>query len=123
MIEVAVTEEGKGRRVVGGTDLVIKEILGKKEVGFLVTTEVSKKAEVEVKYKQTINLAQGDKFSYLSYWQKQSGYGRTGVKMTVNVPAGWVVSGVEPAAEVWNNQIIFEGELEKDLRMGVEISQ
>lgn len=123
LMEIAVTEEGKGRRVVGGTDLVIKEVLGKKEVGFLVTTEVSKKAEVEVKYKQTINLAQGDKFSYLSYWQKQSGYGRTDVKMTVNVPVGWVVNGVEPAAEVWNNQIIFEGELEKDLRMGVEISQ
>ena len=123
LTEVAVVEEGKGRRVIGGTDLVIKEVLGKKEVGFLVTTEVSKKAEVEVKYKQTINLAQGDKFSYLSYWQKQSGYGRTDVKMTVNVPVGWVVNGVEPAAEVWNNQIIFEGELEKDLRMGVEISQ
>lgn len=123
LIEVAVTEEGKGRRVVGGTDLVIKEVFGKKEVGFLVTTEVSKKAEVEVKYKQVMSLAQGDKFSYLSYWQKQSGYGRTGVKMTVNVPESWVVGGVEPAAEVWGNQVIFEGELEKDLRMGVEISQ
>ena len=123
LTEVAVTEEGKGRRVVGDTDLVIKEVLGKKEVGFLVTTEVSKKAEVEVKYKQAVNLAQGDKFSYLSYWQKQSGYGRTGVKMTVNVPEDWVVGGVEPAAEVWGNQVIFEGELEKDLRMGVEISQ
>jgi hypothetical protein len=123
VIEVAVTEEGKGRRVVGGTDLVIKEVLGKKEVGFLVMTEVSKKAEVEVKYKQTINLAQGDKFSYLSYWQKQSGYGRTGVKMTVNVPESWMVGGVEPAAELLGNQVIFEGELEKDLRVGVEISQ
>jgi len=41
----------------------------------------------------------------------------------VNVPESWMVGGVEPAAELLGNQVIFEGELEKDLRMGVEISQ
>lgn len=123
LTEVAVTEEGKGRRVVGGADLVIKEVLGKREVGMLVVTEVGKKAEVEVKYRQKVNLLEGDKFSYLSYWQKQSGFGKTPIKMTVNLPTGWTLNGVEPAAEVLGNQIMFEGELNKDMRMGVEITK
>ena len=118
-----VKEEGKNERVLGGEDLKLETSFGKREVGFLVTVEVGKKAEVELKYRQKINLSEINNFSYLSYIQRQSGFGETPMKIEVNLPTGWVVVGVEPQANVDGQKIIFDGSLEKDVSFGVEMSR
>ncbi len=121
--QVLVKEEGKNERVLGGEDLKLETSFGKREVGFLVTVEAGKKAEVELKYRQKINLSEINNFSYLSYIQRQSGFGETPMKIEVNLPTGWVVVGVEPQANVDGQKIIFDGSLEKDVSFGVEMSR
>jgi len=121
--QVMVKEEGKNGRILGGEDLNLKTAFGKKEVGFLVTVEVGKKAEIELKYRQKINLSEANNFSYLSYVQRQSGFGETPMKTEVNLPTGWVVMAAEPQANVEGQKIIFDGSLEKDVRFGVEMSR
>jgi len=78
---------------------------------------------MEFKYNQAIDLSKIDKFSYLSFVQKQSGYGDTGIVTLVSMPEGWQAVGVQPAASVVGGKLLFNQKLERDIRMGVEISK
>jgi hypothetical protein len=98
-------------------------VKGKKEVGFLVVVPAGKKRVVELRYIDQIDLTNKDKFSYLHYIQRQPGYGDTGMVTLVTVPNGWQVNQVEPAANLVGDKLLFNQKLDRDIRMGVEISK
>ena len=128
-IETVVTEvnwsqEGSGNKnVISGDNLKISNVNGKKEIGFLVTVSVGKKVVVEVKYMESVVLKNLQKFSYLSYVQKQSGFGDTGMATLISVPQDWQILGANPAANVVGGKLLFNLKLEKDIKMGVEIGR
>ncbi|MFA4827280.1 MAG: DUF4012 domain-containing protein [Candidatus Shapirobacteria bacterium] len=121
LVEVSSTEEGGGKKVYSGEELKVRTVGGKKEVGFLVMVPVQKKVTVELKYLSQITL--GDKFSYLLYVQRQSGYGDTGLVTLVSFSEGWQPTQVQPAASMVGGKVLFNQKLEKDIRMGVEIGK
>jgi len=121
LVEVSSTEEGQGKKVYSGEELKVTTVGGKKEVGFLVMVPVQKKVTVELKYLSQIKL--GDKFSYLLYVQRQSGYGDTGMVTLVSFPEEWQPTQVQPAANMVGGKVLFNQKLEKDIRMGVEIGK
>lgn len=104
-------------------ELKIKQVGGKKEIGFLVTVPVLKRRTVEVRYTDGINLENKEKFSYLHYIQRQSGFGDTGIVNLISFPEGWQPNQVQPAATVVGGKLLFNQKLEKDIKMGVEISK
>jgi hypothetical protein len=84
---------------------------------------VGKKIKVEVKYTESMALKNLQKFSYLSYVQKQSGFGDTGMVTLISVPQDWQILGVNPAANVVGGKLLFNQKLDGDIKMGVEISR
>lgn len=122
--EVNWSESGSGRKnVVSGENLKIKQVGNKKEVGFLVMVPIGKKIEVEMKYSQGIDLTTVTSFSYLNYVQKQSGFGETNIVSLVSIPQGWQINAVEPVASVVGGKLLFNQKLERDIKMGVEITK
>lgn len=122
--EVSWSENGSGeKKIISGENLVVKTLGNKKEVGFLVMVPVGKKINLEFKYNQAIDLSKNEKFSYLSFIQKQSGFGDTGMVTLVSIPEGWQPVGVQPAASVVGGKLLFNQKLERDIRMGVEIGK
>lgn len=122
LAEVSVTNSQSGvKTIYTGDNLDIKDIYGKKEVGFLVTAPVAGKVVVEMRYTDQIDIISMDKFSYLNYIQRQPGSGDTGVVALVSMPDGWQANQVEPMASLVNGKLLFNKKLEKDMRMGVEI--
>jgi len=111
------------KTVVTGTDLKTSQVYGKKEIGFLVVVPVGQKRTVEIRYVNKIDLGLSDKFSYLGYVQKQSGYGETGFVSLVSFPPGWQPIQVQPAANIVNNKLLFNTKLEADIKMGVELGR
>lgn len=116
-------ENDGGKNMVSGDDLKISSVDGKKEIGFLVTVPVGKKIKVEIKYSLAMDLNSLQKFSYLNYMQKQSGFGDTGVVTLISVPKDWQILGVNPAANVVGGKLLFNQKLDKDIKMGVEIGR
>ncbi len=104
-------------------EIRIKEVNGKKEVGFLVTVPILGKKTVEIKYSSSNNLVNKDKFSYVGYIQKQSGFGDTGMVTLVSFPEDWQPLQVEPQASVVGGKLLFNQKLNKDLIMGVEFGK
>lgn len=124
VLEVSWSENGSGeKKVIGGEDLKVSRVGNKKEIGFLVIVPVGKKIGVEVKYMENINLTALQSFSYLNYIQKQSGFGDTGIITLISIPENWLISAVEPAASVVGGKLLFNQKLDKDIKMGVEISR
>lgn len=122
--EVSWSEVDSGeKKIVSGDDLEISNVDGKEEIGFLVTVPVGKKIKVEVKYTESMALKNLQKFSYLSYVQKQSGFGDTGMVTLISVPQDWQILGVNPAANVVGGKLLFNQKLDGDIKMGVEISR
>jgi len=111
------------RKVYSLEELKISQVGDKKEVGLLMTVPVGEKRIVEVRYSTAIDLTGTDKFSYLSYVQKQSGFGDTGLVTLVSIPAGWQPLQVEPVASMVGGKILFNQKLERDIKMGVELSK
>jgi len=111
------------RKVLTGEDLLASSVGDKKELAFLVTVPVTRKRTVEIRYSSQIDLNTASTFSYLSYMQKQSGYGETAMVSLVSYPPEWQAVQVEPAATVVNSKLLFDEKLDKDLRMGVVISK
>lgn len=122
-VEEVTIGAGGSKKVVAGEELVIKEVGGRKEVGFLVVVESGKKMVVELKFSQEIDLSGVNKFSYLSMAQRQSGFGEPEMVTLINLPQNWQIVAVEPAADVVGGKLLFKNKFDRDLRFGVEISK
>lgn len=125
LAEVSVEDGNKGgnKRVYGSNELKIKTVGNKKEIGFLVVVPVGQRRTVEVRYSSGMDMGTTGKFSYLNYIQKQSGFGDTGLVVLVAMPSGWQPLQVQPAASVVDGKLLFNMKLNKDIKMGVEISK
>lgn len=123
IVEVSVTDPAGVKTVLSGDQLKVANVSGKKELGMLVTVPIRSKRMVEIKYNNQIDLTKGTKFSYLNYIQKQSGYGDTGMVTLMSIPDDWQVEQVEPMTTVVNGKLLFNQKLNKDIKMGVEISK
>jgi hypothetical protein len=123
--EVSVTDvEANGiKTIYSGDNLSIETNKGKKELGFLVVVPAGKKRMVEVRYVDQVDLTTKEKFSYLNYIQRQPGYGDTGLVSLVTLPEGWQVNQVEPVASMMSGKLLFNQKLDRDIKMGVEISK
>ncbi len=111
------------KKVYTSDELRIKEVDGKKEIGFLVTVPVLSKKTVEIRYSSTNSLADKNKFSYLNYVQKQSGFGDTGLVTLVSFPSDWQPLQVEPQASMVGGKLLFNQKLSGDVKMGVELGK
>jgi hypothetical protein len=123
LAEISVSQENGTKKFYSGSELKIKEVGGKKEIGFLVTVPVLSKRVVELRYSSSIDLAQGEKFSYLNYIQKQSGIGDVVWVSLVSIPKNWQVLQVEPVATVVGGNLLFNQKVDRDVKMGVEIGK
>lgn len=115
-------DEGS-KKIYFGDELKVRQVGGKKEVGFLMTVPAGEKRIVEIRYSTEINMAGSDKFSYLHYVQKQSGFGDTGLVTLISIPEGWQPLQVEPMASLVKGKLLFNQKLDRDIRMGVELSK
>ena len=86
------------------------------------TGEVGEKRVVTISYSDQINLSNASSFSYLDYIQKQPGFGETPLVSLVSIPETWQPTGVEPTASMVNGKLLFSTTLNRDIKMGVEIS-
>lgn len=118
-----IDDKTNSRKIYTGDEIRIKEINGKKEVGFLVIVPVLSKETVEIKYSSANILTGKDKFSYVSYVQKQSGFGDTGLVTLISFPRDWQPLQVEPQASIVGGKLLFNQKLNKDIRMGVELGK
>jgi hypothetical protein len=125
--EVEVTEvelnNNGSKQVVDLGNVKVTYKYGRKELGLLVGVPITKKVGVTVKYISVLKNEMGEKFSYLDYVQRQSGYGDTGMVTLVTIPEGWQPVGVQPAASVVSGKILFNQKLAKDLRLGIEMGK
>ncbi len=110
------------KKIYSSNEITIKEVDGKKEVGFLVMVPVLKKRIVEVKYSSGINM--GDKtFTYMKYIQKQPGTGETGLVSLISYPEDWQPLQVEPVATIVGGKLLFNQKLDEDIKMGVVLGK
>jgi hypothetical protein len=110
------------KKVYGSDEITIREIDGKKEVGFLVMVPVLKKRILEVKYSSQVNTS-GKTFTYMKYIQKQPGTGETGIVSLVTYPDSWQPLQVEPAASLVGGKLLFNQKLDEDIKMGVVLGK
>lgn len=119
--EVTVTTGGQKQNI--ALDQVkMVNVSDKRELGFLVMVPISKKVVVEVKYGSSFTQMK-DKFSYLLYIQRQPGFGDTGIVNLVSMPNGYQPMQVSPSASVVGGKLLFNQKLDRDIKMGVEISK
>ena len=111
------------RKTYTSEELKVREVNGKKEVGFLVVVPVMSKKTVVIKYVSEINLTNKNKFSYVNYIQKQPGFGDTGLVTLVSFPGSWQPMQVEPQASVVGGRLLFNQKLDRDIKMGVELGK
>jgi hypothetical protein len=111
------------KKIYKGSDLRIREIDGKKEIGFLMTVPVTKRRIVEVRYTSNLDLSSKTKFSYINYIQKQPGSGETGLVNLVSFPDDWQPMQVQPSASLVGGKLLFNQKLDKDIKMGVELEK
>lgn len=110
------------KKIYGSDEITIKEVDGKKEVGFLVMVPVLKKRMVEIKYSSVVNT--GSKtFTYMKYIQKQPGTRETGIVSLITYPESWQPLQVEPAASLVGGKLLFNQKLDEDIRMGVVLGK
>jgi hypothetical protein len=110
------------RKIYGSEEIKIREANKKKEIGFLVEVPVMKKRTVLIKYNSSISLGTG-KFSYANYWQRQPGYGDTGLVSLVSFPNDWQPVQVQPSGSLVGGKLLFNMKLDKDIKMGVELGK
>ncbi|MFA7675988.1 MAG: DUF4012 domain-containing protein [Candidatus Shapirobacteria bacterium] len=111
------------KKVYSFDELRIRDVDGKKEIGFLVTVPVLSKKTLEIRYSSENNLTKSNQFSYLNYIQKQSGFGDTGLVTLVSFPNDWQPLQVEPQASMVGGKLLFNQKLDKDIKMGVELGK
>ena len=111
------------KKIYSSDEIKIKEVDGKKEVGFLMTVPVLKKRIVEVKYTSDITLDGKKDFTYMKYIQKQPGTGETGLVSLISFPEEWQPMQVEPTASLVGGKLLFNLKLDKDIKMGVVLGR
>lgn len=123
--EVSITDENgeSGKRVYTREELKINRVGSKTELGFLVLVPVNSKRVVEIRYSSEVDLMGKEKFSYIHYTQRQPGFGDTGLVTLVSMPEGWQPIQVQPAASLVGGKLLFNMKLDKDIRMGIELSK
>ena len=120
---IVIDDKTNSKKIYTTDEVRIKEFNGKKEIGFLVTVPILSKQTVEIKYSSANTLTGKDKFSYVSYVQKQSGFGDTGLVTLVSFPKDWQPLQVEPQASMVGGKLLFNQKLNEDIRMGVELGK
>lgn len=111
------------KTIISGQNLKINTVSGKKEIGVIVVIPAGQKRTVEVRYTDSVDLTNKDKFSYLHYVQKQPGFGDTGMVTLLTLPPDWQVNQVEPSASLVGDKLLFNQKLDRDIKMGVEIAK
>ncbi len=122
-IKVTDASDVSNFKIYSNNELRISEVDGKKEVGFLVIVPTLKKRIVEISYSSKIDLVNKAKFNYISYIQRQSGSGETGLVSLVTYPADWQPIQVQPVASLVGGKLLFNQKLNKDIRMGIELAK
>lgn len=94
----------------------------KKELGFLVEVPVASKRIIKVIYKSKVKINPEVNFSYLLYWQRQSGYGKkTDIEFQFTPPGGRSVGQIYPAAEIKDGFVRIMEKFSKDIPIGIEL--
>ncbi len=120
---VKIGGEGEEGLKISGDDLSEKTVGDKKELGFLLKVPVSEKRKVEVKYSLDFSKA-GESLSFIYYLQKQAGWGnRTPFSLVISVPEGWNPLQVYPEATIVSGKLLYSDQIEKDLKIGVELGK
>lgn len=119
--EVSVTSGGQ-KQILPLNEVKMTNMYNKRELGFLVLVPISSKVVVEVKYSSDFAQMK-DKFSYMLYVQRQSGYGDTGMVNLISIPGGYQPMQVTPLASVVSGKLLFNQKLDKDIKLGVEIAR
>ncbi len=117
------TNNPTSKKTYSDGELKIREINGKKEIGFLMTVPVSTKRTVEVRYSTGIDLSKMNKISYVNYFQKQSGFGDTGLVTLISYPPEWQAVQVQPTASLVGGKLLFNSKLDQDIKMGIELDK
>jgi len=111
------------KKIYSSNEINIKEVDGKKEVGFLVTVPVLKKRILEIKYSSVLNLGDSKEFTYMKYIQKQPGIGDVSLVSLVSFPDSWQPLQVEPTASMVSGKLLFNLKLDSDIKMGVVLGK
>ncbi len=122
-IKVTDASDVSNFKIYNNNELRISEVEGKKEVGFLVIVPTLKKRIVEISYSSKIDLVNKTKFNYISYIQRQSGSGETGLVTLVTYPTDWQPIQVQPVASMVGGKLLFNQKLNRDIRMGIELAK
>jgi len=117
---LAVSEENRIPLAQDQIDQTVES--GKALISLLAKVPVASRRTVEVHFSQKTEINQ-DNWSYLYYWQKQSGFGSTPVTLLISYPSGWQPVQVNPEATLSENGLIFNQQLEKDIPFGVEFGR
>ncbi len=118
-ISIYDTVDPTNKKILTSNELEVTTRGDKRELAFLVTVPITKKRTVEIRYSSSVDLNLYNEYSYLSYIQKQSGFGETPIVSLVSYPSDWQPVQVEPAATTVNSKLLFDQVLEKDLVSGV----
>lgn len=110
------------KKVYGSDEITIREVDGKKEVGFLVMVPVLKKRILEIRYSSSVDTS-GKTFTYMKYIQKQPGAGETGMVSLITFPDSWQPLQVEPTASLVGGKLLFNQKLDEDIKMGVVLGK
>jgi len=125
ILQIMVTDGNNlnAKKVYKQDEIRIREINGKKEVGFLMTVPVTKRRVVEIDYSTNIDLDNKKTFSYVNYIQKQPGTGETPMVNLITFPDDWQPTQVQPAASLVGGKLLFNQKLDRDIKMGVELGR
>ena len=111
------------KKIYSSNEINIKEVDGKKEIGFLVTVPVLKKRILEIKYSSVLTFGDSKEFTYMKYIQKQPGIGDVSLVSLVSFPESWQPLQVEPTASVVGGKLLFNMKLDSDIKMGVVLGK
>ena len=111
------------KKIYSSNEINIKEVDGKKEIGFLVTVPVLKKRILEIKYSSLLNLGNSKEFTYMKYIQRQPGIGDVPLVSLVSFPDSWQPLQVEPVASMVGGKLLFNMKLDGDIKMGVVLGK
>jgi hypothetical protein len=100
-------------------DVDFEKISNKQSVGFLVNVPINSRVTVKFEYSQSISF--GDNIRWVSYWQKQPGFGSTPVTLYLSFPDNFAPTQVEPVATVTAEGVVFNKNLNEDSLFALEL--